>query len=279
MTGRELQNLWIAKLTGRYEEREIKQIFSLWLEVKHQVDRLNWLTHMDEEWVGEFNADLQRLTSGEPIQYILGVADFFGFTLKVNSNVLIPRPESEDLVRLVGKDAKPNATILDIGTGSGCIALALKKLNPAFDVAGLDVSSNALLLAAENGESLGLDVSWHHSDIMNDSLPNPLTNIDWNVIVSNPPYIRESESTSMEPHVVEHEPNIALFVPDEDGLLFYRRIADLASSLNKVPDVYFECHTEHTKSVALLMTDRGWSQVDIHQDFTGKPRFVSAKTG
>jgi len=190
--------------------------------------------------INETNADLQqiiaRLLRFEPIQYIFGHTLWYGLDLKVTPATLIPRPETAELVEQISnfKFQISNCRVLDIGTGSGCIAIALKKRHPEWQVTGIDISAEAIEVAKENARRNGVEVNFQVADIfdpIDKNLKSKISNLKYDVIVSNPPYIRESEKSSMRPNVLNYEPASALFVPDNDPLLFYRRIASLFSNL------------------------------------------------
>lgn len=273
MTGRALQDKWTSTLHELYDAREVKQIFMLWLEEVHRVQRLDWLLMMDKEVAIDDEEVLQRLLNAEPIQYIIGYSYFMDHKFKVSKDVLIPRPETEDLVNVVLEDIEVNSSILDVGTGSGCIPISLKFARPDLRIGGMDISNAALEIAKENAVSIGVDIEWYHSDVLSSGFSG---DVEWDVIVSNPPYIEEKESASMHDHVVKYEPHQALFVPDEDPLLFYRRIADLSLQMKNRPSVYFECHVDHTHAVAELMRSKGWEQVRAIEDITGRPRIIAS---
>jgi len=212
----------------------------------------------------------KRIAQHEPLQYVLGSAYFFGMDLHVNKNVLIPRPENEELVRWILETIKPNNhSVLDIGTGSGAIALALKKAQPNWSVCGLDVSKDALQLAQRNSNELQLEVEWKEVDILVENLPEG----NWNCIVSNPPYIPVSEGNEMRTSVVQHEPHLALFVPENDPLLFYRRILHLANNCKTVEQVFFEIHENYANETLALGESMDWKGA-LKNDLQGKPRML-----
>ncbi len=216
---------------------------------------------------------VKRIANKEPLQYVLGKAYFFGMDLNVSPAVLIPRPETEELVRWILETIKPNNhsvhSVLDIGTGSGAIALALKKAQPIWKVCGVDVSKEALQVAQRNSAELQLEVEWKEVDILNEKLPGG----NWNCIVSNPPYIPVSEGSEMRPSVVEHEPHLALFVPENDPLLFYRRILELANNCETVKQVFFEIHENYATETLALGESMGWKG-ELKKDLQGKERFI-----
>lgn len=215
----------------------------------------------------------KRIAQHEPLQYVLGSAYFFGMELHVNNSVLIPRPETEELVRWFLSTIKPNNhsvhSVLDIGTGSGAIALALKKAEPNWSVCGLDVSKEALQVAQRNSNELQLEVEWKEVDILVENLPEG----NWNCIVSNPPYIPVSEGNEMRTSVVQHEPHLALFVPENDPLLFYRRILELANNCETVKQVFFEIHENYSSETLALGDSMGWKG-ELKKDMQGKSRML-----
>lgn len=223
---------------------------------------------------GEIDKILTRLLNHEPIQYITGEARFHGLDFKVSPDVLIPRPETEELVDIIVDDCRgqKDLQVLDIGTGSGCIAISLARGMDFPVISALDISSEALSVAKENAKILAVNVNFLQADIFNWS---PEKKFD--IIVSNPPYIDESEKKDMEDNVLLHEPHSALFVPDADPLIFYRRIASIgATSLNSGGRLYFEINPRHASELADLLSGYGFSQICILKDSYAKDRFISA---
>jgi release factor glutamine methyltransferase len=216
---------------------------------------------------------VKRIANKEPLQYVLGKAYFFGMDLHVTPAVLIPRPETEELVRWILEQIKPNNysvhSVLDIGTGSGAIALALKKAQPTWKVTGCDVSKEALRVAEKNSKEFQLEVEWKEVDILSQNFPEG----NWITIVSNPPYIPVSEGSEMRPSVVEHEPHLALFVPENDSLLFYRRILELANKCETVNQVFFEIHENYASETLSLGESLGWKS-ELKKDLQGKARML-----
>ena len=216
---------------------------------------------------------ITRLKTFEPIQYILGETEFFGLRLIVNPSVLIPRPETEELVDwIVRSDLPPDSRILDIGTGSGCIALALKSVLKNAAVSGIDISEGALETAHENAAKNKLDVRFKQSDILkNDNRNNEV----YDVIVSNPPYIRESEKLLMLPNVLEYEPGNALFVPDSDPLVFYRSIAAFAiKNLAENGKLFLEINENLGHEMKNMLVDFGFCNIEIRKDINEKNRMI-----
>jgi release factor glutamine methyltransferase len=216
---------------------------------------------------------VKRIANKEPLQYVLGKGYFFGMDLHVSPAVLIPRPETEELVRWMLETIKPNThsvhSVLDIGTGSGAIALALKKAQSNWNVCGVDVSKEALQVAQRNSTEFQLEVEWKEVDILSQNFPEG----NWNTIVSNPPYIPVSEGSEMRPSVVEHEPHLALFVPENDPLLFYRRILELANKCETVNQVFFEIHENYADETLALGESMGWKG-ELKKDLQVKARML-----
>ena len=216
---------------------------------------------------------VKRIANKEPLQYVLGKAYFFGMDLNVSPAVLIPRPETEELVRWILDKIKPNNhsvhSVIDIGTGSGAIALALKKAQPNWNVCGVDVSKEALTIASKNSKEFQLEVAWKEVDILMEDFPEE----NWNTIVSNPPYIPVSEGNEMRTSVVQHEPHLALFVPENDPLLFYRRILELANNCGTVKHIFFEIHENYATETLALGESMVW-KVELKKDLQGKSRML-----
>ncbi len=218
---------------------------------------------------------LSRLCKFEPIQYVQGVARFLGRDFRVAPGVLIPRPETEELVEQMLKEIAPDSRILDIGTGSGCIAVSLSKELPQASVTAWDVSPEALRIAADNNSRLQASVRFALRDVLTH---HPATDERFDVIVSNPPYITETEKADMERNVSDWEPALALFVPDADPLRFYRRIGELGQSmLNPGGTLYFEINRAFGSATADMLHRQGYTRVRILKDISGNDRFVIAE--
>ena len=219
---------------------------------------------------------IRRLKKNEPIQYIIGIETFGGLTFEVNQNVLIPRPETRELVEWIAEDCQLEdpCKILDIGTGSGCIAISLSKLLGQAEVEAWDVSEGALQVARRNAERNQVDVLFRKMDVLGD-VPEGML---YDVIVSNPPYIAEKEKPQMEHNVLDWEPSIALFVPDEDPLLFYRRIAQLGGSmLKKGGSLYYEINQAYGQETMGMLASMGYQSIELRKDAWGNDRMVKAK--
>lgn len=214
-----------------------------------------------------------RLQKGEPVQYVLGHAEFFGRSFHVAPGVLIPRPETEGLCRLVLDNSKFKIQkLLDVGTGSGCIAITLAKKLPMADVTAVDISQEALRIAADNAKRLEANVQFMQCDILH---PTPLADKHWDIIISNPPYVTEHEKADMAHNVLDYEPPTALFVPDNDPLLFYRAIARYAATaLNDGGRLFFEINPLYANDMQKLLLSFGFQQVEIIKDEYGKRRYT-----
>ena len=232
---------------------------------------------LTDEQKGRLNDTISRLQQGEPLQYIEGKAPFCGMDFLVTPATLIPRPETAELVDWIARDnTSQNPRILDLGTGSGCIAIALSKRIPEAAIEACDISHEALKVAKENGERNGAKVSFFHHDMLDlaTSLPH-----SYNVLVSNPPYIKQSESIDMERHVTEWEPHTALFVPDDDALRFYRAIAEIGQTDTLVPggSIYVEINQQLGKETVELFKSYGYKEVELRKDIYGNDRMISCK--
>ncbi|MBO7592861.1 MAG: peptide chain release factor N(5)-glutamine methyltransferase [Bacteroidaceae bacterium] len=237
-----------------------------------------------------------RVAQGEPVQYVLGEADFCGLTMKVKPGVLIPRPETEELVNWIVETlhtkqsvvncqlSTVNCQLLDIGTGSGCIAVALAKKLEQAEVEAWDVNEVALEVTKENAEKNGVKVKVNKVDVLSPHTSHltPLTShlsplTPYDVIVSNPPYICEEEREEMEKNVLEHEPELALFVPNHDPLLFYRQIAELGLTMLKEKGLlFFEINRRFGEEVVKMLQEKGYQEVELRQDLFGNDRMVKA---
>jgi len=215
-----------------------------------------------------------RLQKNEPIQYIRGFAEFDGRRFKVAPGVLIPRPETVELVELVARENASARRLLDIGTGSGCIAISLDKKLPEAEVEAWDISEDALAIARENNKELAADVTFLQRDVLSDDWEKAPS---FDVIVSNPPYVTEAEKKDMDANVLDWEPELALFVPDDDPLRFYRRIADLGREL-LLPDgkLYFEINQAYGRETAHILEMNQYHDVRVIRDIFGKERIVTA---
>lgn len=292
--------LW-KRLTVIYNEREAQAIVRTVLDALFGMSLtdicLGKVTQLSADDTTRLEKIMQRLEKSEPVQYVLGAEWFAGRLFDVAPGVLIPRPETEDLVKWTCDEAKekekednskeergkeekevskkgeeaPHPSILDIGTGSGCIAITVALALPQARVTAWDISTDALAIAAGNAHRLGASVRFEHQD----ALSAPDDEERWDVIVSNPPYICNRERADMSDNVLSYEPELALFVPDSDPLLFYRAIARYASKALKLGGrLLFETNTAYAHEVAQVMADEGFTAIEVRNDCFGKPRMV-----
>ncbi|MDD4972536.1 MAG: peptide chain release factor N(5)-glutamine methyltransferase [Paludibacter sp.] len=268
-----------SELKGLYPETEIKSFSYLIIEKLTGYTRtevyVNKNTLFSNEQYHEIESFIKKLKKFIPIQYILGETEFYGLPFTVNESVLIPRPETEELVDWICRENNKNQElrILDIGTGSGCIAIALKHEFTNSGVEAFDISEKALETAQGNAIRNNLNVNFRIVDILN----TPDINSKWDIIVSNPPYITENEKDDMLPNVLEYEPHLALFVPDNDPLLFYRKIALFARQhLQPNGKLYFEINRSTGNQCVDLLTGMGFQNIVLRKDISGNDRMVRA---
>ena len=260
-----------------YDQREAQALFRRYVEERLGVEYYLFLLDMDvpADLSDGWETDLERLASGEPFQYVMGQTDFCGLTFKVTPEVLIPRPETEELVcRIIAENKnRSGLSVLDIGTGSGAIAVTLAKELLDAQVTALDVSEGALAVAAGNAERNGVSVNFLNFDIL---AMAPLPG-RYDLVVSNPPYVPERDREGMHRNVRDHEPALALFVPDERPLLFYEAIAEKATAaLNPGGRLYMETYEAYHQELKQLLENIGFTNVECRDDLFGRPRFVVA---
>ncbi|APQ19180.1 peptide chain release factor N(5)-glutamine methyltransferase [Maribacter hydrothermalis] len=281
---REIKNIFHTELDVLYGKEEVNSFFYLLIE--HYFDLERFVLAIQPELVIDkeqetiiFNA-LSKLKLEKPIQHIIGTAYFMDLDFKVNKNVLIPRPETEELVRWILDDFKTAAktlTILDMGTGSGCIPISLDKNLTDAKVFGLDISSDALEVAKENNGLLNASVEFIQADIF--SLKNGTSvkelNQKFDIIISNPPYVRELEKAEMKKNVIDHEPSLALFVPDNDPLKFYNVVVNFAADhLNKNGCLYLEINQYLGEETKQLLLDSNFKTIELRKDMFGNDRMI-----
>jgi release factor glutamine methyltransferase len=282
MNIKEYRTQFIRQLTPIYDAGEAESFFYLILEEKKQLKRIDLALHPDlvfsEEEIGVWNAILEQLKHEIPIQYLLGKTSFYRLDFEVNAAVLIPRPETEELVEwiLESQKSKPESQkvkILDIGTGSGCIAISLAKNLPDATVFALDVSEEALATAKINAANNSVNVTFIHQNIL--ETEDLLQQFD--IIVSNPPYVRNLEKEEIKKNVLENEPHLALFVADNDALVFYKKIAQLAQK-NLLPNgqLYFEINQYLGKEMVDLLEKMNFKTVELRKDIYGNDRMTKA---
>ena len=263
-------------LTARYGSGEARALYELIMERRFGLSRTDILLGKDTTFSAKDKEELKiiidRVAKGEPVQYVLGSEEFCGRVFLVGPGVLIPRPETQQLVRLVEQNVAPGSTVLDIGTGSGCIAIALAL--EGYKVTAFDISLEALSYARKNAERLGANVDFRQENILQ---PEP-TYECWNVIVSNPPYICQNEAKEMDDNVLQHEPHLALFVPDDDPLLFYRAIAENGHQhLTEGGWLFFEINRAYPEQVREVLFQKGYEEVWVMKDEFENNRFVCAR--
>jgi release factor glutamine methyltransferase len=277
------QELW-RRLAQVYDEGEAKAIARMVYEVRFNLTLSDLFIGKDTQLSANDQAELaeitQRLEQQEPVQYVLGQADFCGRTFLVNQHVLIPRPETEELCRWIISELRDESlefrdcSILDIGTGSGCIAITLAAGLPKFEVTAWDISGEALQVARENAKRLHFNVIFELAD----ALSTPLDHERWEVIVSNPPYICNKERARIEANVLDHEPHTALFVPDETPLLFYSAIAQYGlTALKTGGRLYFEINPLYAQELAEMLSMMSYHDIEIKIDQYGKQRMIRAR--
>ena len=269
------------QLQDFYSGAEIKSFSYLILESVCNQSKSPILRHKDKELSLNERFRIQEIVEElkkyRPIQYILGETEFYGMKFKVNENVLIPRPETEELVEWIIREEKLPLKILDIGTGSGCIAVTLAKHFPQAEVFALDISGEALDVAKQNAINNQVDVRFFQHDILENE-PFAFSSLAFDCIVSNPPYVTFEEKAAMAKNVLDYEPHLALFVPQENPALFYERIADFARSrLKDAGSLYLETSSIHGQASAKTLEDKKFRSVKLLKDISGNDRIIIAK--
>ncbi len=273
---------FLSELSDTYPQTEVLSFFNILVEFQLNLTRLQLalqpnLEICDNELIFFQNA-LADLKNQKPVQYIIGETSFFNLPIKVNKHVLIPRPETEELVTWIVNDYRhiKHIKILDIGTGSGCIAISLAKKIPKAEVYALDVSNEAIEIAQENAFKNNVDIQFIEADILTlENLPQ-----SFDVIVSNPPYVREVEKEQMKQNVLKNEPHLALFVKDNNPLIFYDKISELAKSfLNKKGSLYVEINQDLGNKTVDLFKSKGFRNVQLRKDLFEVDRMVKAVIG
>ncbi len=274
------KSTFLQELSSLYDEKEIESFFYIVLECFHNIKRidlaLNPEMEMDAMQLLRWESVLSELKKEKPIQYIVGETEFYGLPFLVNENTLIPRPETEELVEWILESTKyeiqsTRFRILDIGTGSGCIAISLAKNLPNAQVSAIDVSEKAFATANRNAEINEVNVDF----ILKNILETEDLNEQFDIIVSNPPYVRNLEKAEIKPNVLEFEPHLALFVDDNDALLFYRKIAQLAKkNLSENGQLYFEINQYLGKETVKLLEILGFKNIILKKDIYGNDRMI-----
>jgi release factor glutamine methyltransferase len=279
---KEYRTQFIDALTPIYDAGEAESFFYLILEEKKQLKRIDLALHPDlafsEEEIAVWNSILEQLQQEIPIQYLLGKTSFYGLDFEVNENVLIPRPETEELVEWVLSNnliiqKSKNLKILDIGTGSGCIAISLAKNIPNAQVFAIDISEKALATAQKNAKINTVNVTFINQNI----LETEDLQQQFDIIVSNPPYVRNLEKEEIKKNVLDNEPHLALFVEDNDALIFYKKIAELAQK-NLVPNgqLYFEINQYLGKEMVELLEKMNFAAIELRKDIYGNDRMMKS---
>lgn len=290
MVLKELQHIFHIELDAIYGKHEVDSFFYLCTEHYLNVPRIQLTLEpglaITKSETDTFFKVLEDLKQQKPIQYILGETEFFGLPFKVNKNVLIPRPETEELVDLIIRSVtslevdKP-VKILDIGTGSGCIAIALAKNLPNAKVYALDVSKEALKVAKQNAEINKVDINFIEASILNDTCHLAFeAESNFDIIVSNPPYVRNLEKEEIKPNVLDNEPHLALFVEDDNPLLFYKAITNFAiKKLKDKGSLYFEINQYLGEETQQLLVDANFEAIELLKDLNGNDRMLKGEKG
>lgn len=277
MTRRETTDRIAAALTPLYGGREARSIALRAITELSGLSLSQVLTDPSAELqIEELDGLITQLAAGRPVQYVIGRTEFCGLEIAVREGVLIPRPETEELVMWIIREQPTAKTILDMGTGSGCIALTLKHNLPCAQIFAADISDDALGIAAQNAQDLNLDITFRRADALSN-----LTEVfpeEFDLIVSNPPYVPQVDLLSMHPNVRDHEPPGALFVPDDDPLLFYRAIARAGRQMLRPGGaLYFEIYHLFADAMREMLDREGYTATQVRNDLAGKPRMVCSR--
>lgn len=287
MTFREAESIFIDSLSSVYERQEALSINWLCISFICKIERVQYLNlknkNIPDNQKEKLFEILAELKTGKPVQYILGETEFYGLNFIVNPAVLIPRPETEELVDWVLSDQKKlnsstdGLKIIDIGTGSACIPISIKINIPGADVYGLDVSPEALKTAKVNAIKNKVEINFIEDSILNPT-KSELINAKYGIIISNPPYVRITEKSQMMNNVLDYEPHLALFVPDDDSLIFYKAIADFAlQHLENNAFLYLEINENLGTETIELLKEKGFINLELKQDLRGKDRMIRAQ--
>ncbi|MGZ0017912.1 peptide chain release factor N(5)-glutamine methyltransferase [Yeosuana sp. AK3] len=283
MTLKHLQNIFHSELDARFGKDEVNSFFYLLIGHYHNIKRLDLALEPEknlskDEELPLFEA-LSQLKLEKPIQYILGETEFYNLKFKVTKDTLIPRPETEELVDWIiseCKTQKSELNVLDIGTGSGCIAIALAKHLPNASIYALDISKNALKIAKENALLNTVEVRYMEADILRqDTWFTALNDLKFDIIVSNPPYVRHLEKTKMKDNVLKHEPELALFVENDTSLIFYKAICEFSEQkLNPGGSLFFEINQYLVKEMYQLLSDYNFEDIELKKDLFDNDRMI-----
>ncbi|MCT4698802.1 peptide chain release factor N(5)-glutamine methyltransferase [Tenacibaculum haliotis] len=288
---KEFKTYFTQELSVTYPQTEIDSFFFLLIEGKLGFQRIDSVLKADfnipSDVLEFFSLTIKRLQKEEPIQYILGNTEFYGLPFLVNKNTLIPRPETEELIEWVLEEVAvlqniqdEKISILDIGTGTGCIPISLKQQLPNATISAIDVSSDALITAKENAKLNSVKIDFFEADILKTNnleeiLKQGQNDVKLDIIISNPPYVRELEKAEIKNNVLENEPHLALFVDDNNPLIFYDKIADLAKlHLSKNGLLFFEINQYLGKETVKMLEDKGFKKIELKKDFSGNDRMI-----
>ncbi len=261
-------------ISTHYDATEARAIAFRCLDLGWNLSSMDVMLKKEVELPADWSGLLARLAAGEPLQYVMEKTYFRDHLFAVNSETLIPRPETEELVDLVLRHVPENASVLDVGTGSGCIPISLKLERPSLQVEAWDISKGALEMARQNAETLQAEVSFLQQDIF--AWPN--SKGSWDVIVSNPPYVTEKEKKQMANHVLDFEPHLALFVPNDDALKYYEALADFAQARLKAGGyLCLEINQHFGTQMTELLFSKGFQEVKVLTDFKGNDRMIIAQ--
>jgi release factor glutamine methyltransferase len=271
---KEVRRSFHQQLDHIHEAREVDHFFEWMCDDFFSINKTDILiadrTFSDSE-LAQVKIVIDKLSNHHPIQHILSNASFLGLSFKVSPDVLIPRPETEELVKII-LDDDPKGILLDIGTGSGVIPITVKSKLAQLETHGIDISKEAIQIAVFNAKKNGVEVSFKVIDIFNENFPSMVDSL-----VSNPPYVLESDKEKMARNVLEYEPEIALFVPDDNPLMYYRRIVEMSQTILKEKGViYFEIHEAFGNDIERLLLSNNFCEVEILKDMQGKDRFAKA---
>ena len=264
-------------LTALYGEREARQIARIIVMELGGLCLTDLVAEPDKELgINELDRIIGELAAGRPLQYVLGHTEFYGLDFQVREGVLIPRPETEELVAAAAARAVAGAAALDVGTGSGCIAVSLARLIPDARVTAVDLSPQALAVARRNAVRLGAEVRFVQADAL--AGLHELPDAAFDLIVSNPPYVPQSDRAAMHPNVRDHEPGLALFVPDDDAIRFYRAIARAGRQmLTPGGRLWFEIYERAAAEIVRMLGAEGYTDTEVREDLFGKPRMVCTR--
>lgn len=287
MTFREAERIYIDSLAIFYDKQEAVSIAWLAISSVFNLERANYLnlkdTEIPDNKLGSLFQILDELKTGKPLQYVIGETDFYGLNFKLSPSVLIPRPETEELVDWILSDLRISKAslkglkIIDIGTGSACISVSLKKNIPEALLYGLDISTEALRVSMENAVLNKTQVNFIQDDILN-PLSRELRDEKFGIIVSNPPYVTMAEKKQMRANVLNYEPHLALFVPNNDPLIFYNAIADFAIKHSASEAwLYLEINENLGKETIDLLESKGFTSIELRQDLSGRDRMIRSK--